>query len=652
MGAFRNPVTAAPDVQRTLDMSQSKKSKEIRRPAETLELDPKSEDEILHVPKGASKARFYFLLFLTVFVLLVFVVADPLMSTAGGGAEDDSAYMRWTGPDGKERSLSGADFMSEKRSFGYLNEGVMRALSLGAARIQRDEEAARLILLDDIAKSWGIEITDREVARQLYDFFGPDLEGYAFYLRNFRTLSKAQFENVLRSGMRIQRFQTLLAAGIAVADPDTLVERWQDGHEEYAFDYIELESASLTEEARAEVPSDEELETWLAGRNEFERSAFMRPESYTIDAVYLPFGEELDGTLLLERYPRPEDEVATDLARDYYNRFTHVRFQRPEPLPEPGEGEEGEEPTEGVDPVDQDPLDERDRIYFTFDEVEAQAAAEAPLYYAMSDWLNDVRTRMAEGSVDLVQEAAEFGLQYELIDTPYDRTQWTEEVERPWLGRFVVGSHQNVQPGQLVNRVVVEEGAIVVSRVLERFPRALPPFAEIRDRVAESWATARATELGLAKLEAFHDRLQQEVAEGEELPPETVVVSEERIRELATEAGLTVQRRDYKERFSTDIPEGAAANLENYLRISSFAFSLEEGAVPPPAANRAGSHSFLLRMAGSRDSDLGKMKPADITAIQNSIQQQRLTEFFQSTFQSEEYLKERYGLWLRTFDEE
>jgi hypothetical protein len=622
-------------------MSQSKKSKEIR-PVETTEPVAPPEDELIHVPKGSSRLRFYLVLALTIFVLLVFVVAEPLMSTAGGRSDADQAFMRWTTLDGRERSLSRADFMSEKLRFGHLDDVIMRSLGLAATRIQQDEEAARLILMDDLAGAWGIEITDRELAEQLREYFGPGLEGYDLYIRRFRTLSKANFEAVLRRAMRIQRFEMLLASGVAIADPQTLVQRWQERNKEFAFDYIELLSTDFFDPARAEVPPDPELEAWLMSRSEVERGRFMRAASHTADAAYLPVGADLDGTLLLERYPRPADEDPVLLARDYYDRFTHVRFQRPEPLPEQagGEDEEGQDPAE--------PLSERDRIYFTFEEVQDRALTEAPLYFSMVDWLAGLRERAADG-VDFVQEAAELGLQYDRLDTPYSRQEWMDEVERPWVGRFLIGSHQNVEPGQFVPRVVVEERAIVVSRVLERFPRALPPFPTIREDVADAWAAAQATQFALRKLEDFYEQLRQESSAADENG--AVVVSEERFAKLAPEAGLEVLRREYRERFAPDVPGEPTAQLEGYLRISSGAFAAQEGEVLPPGANRAGSHAFMLRMVGVRDADISKMKPDEVETIRNQIRQQRLTSFFQETYRSPEFLAERHGLWLRSFDE-
>lgn len=638
-------------------MSQSKKSKEIRRPQDAPAAEAQHEDDLIVVPKGTSRTRFYLLIGLTVFVLLVFVVMEPLMMTAGRRGDEDQAFMRWTGTGGAERVLSRADFMSEKRVFSYLDENMLQAMGLSNQRIQQDDEAARLIVMDDLARGWGIEITDAELAEQLRALFGPDLAGYEFYLRRYRTLTKAAFESALRRAMRIHRFELLAASGVAMADPDRVVELWQERQKEYAFDYVELESADFVEEARAELPEDEQLEVWLAGRNEVERSRFLRPERYTADAVYLPLtDEELpDGTLLFDRYPRPEDEDPLELAQNYYNRFVNVRFVRPEPLPEtppPGgeEGEGGEEQDVAGPPPPQDPIDERDRIYFTFDEVRERVLAEAPIHQSMQDWFNDLRSRALDGEVDLILEAADLGLVYASIDTPYTRQQWLEEVNQPWVGRFLVGAQGSVEPGQYVPRVVVEERALVVSRVLQRFPRALPPFEEIRDEVAEAWATAHAGKVALGKLEDLYEGMRRELGEDGE-PTRNVVLEEERFREWVEGPGFVVRRRDYRGRFATPPPDELPTQLEAYLRVTSAIYAAEDGAVLPPGTNRTGTHSFLLRMAGRRDADLAQMKPDELSNLSRQVRQQNATNFLQDTYRSTEFLQERHGLWLRGFEE-
>ncbi len=624
-------------------MSQSKKSKEVRRPADAPTPETHAEDDLIVVPKGSSRLRFYLTILLTVFVLIVFVVAEPMMGAAGGRGAADEDFVRWTGLDGKQKRLSRADFLSEKLRFGYLEDGIVRAMGLAAQRVQRDDEAARLIVMDDLARSWGIEITDQELADQLRALFGPDLVGYDLYVRRIRTLSKASFEAVLRRAMRIQRFEMFLASGMATADPGKVVERWQDRHREFAFDYVQTVSEDYFDEARAALPSDEELEAWLAARSEIEKSRYLSAERYTAEAAYVPFGPDLDATLLLERYPRAEDSDATELARDYYNRFSHVRFQRPEPLPEPERGE-GEEESE------QDPLAERDRIYLTFDEAQEQALREAPIYFAMQDWLRDLRARAEGEGLDLAREAGELGLSYERIDAPQTRQQWTDEVQRPWTGRFVVGSHGNVEPGQLVGRVVVDEGAIVISRVLERFPRAMPPFAEIREQVADAWAAVEATQVGLRRLEALYESLKSAAAEGDE-PPATIVLDEGRFAELVSAAGFEVLRRDYAGRFATPPMDGDQAQIEAYLRTSSLFYAGPDGEVFEPSATRAGSHAFLVRLAGRRDADLSKMKPDELMALRQQLQQQSVTTFFQDTYRSQAFLEQRHGLWLRDFAE-
>ena len=76
------------------------------------------EQHLVEAPKGTSRARFLFNLFLVVFLLLIFSITGPMMaSLTGGGGATGEVFLSWTTPEGEKRVIETGDFYEEKRSF-------------------------------------------------------------------------------------------------------------------------------------------------------------------------------------------------------------------------------------------------------------------------------------------------------------------------------------------------------------------------------------------------------------------------------------------------------------------------------------------------------------------------------------------------------
>lgn len=697
-------------------MSKSKKAHRPAQQAAPAESGGEQHEELVHVPKGESKLRFFLLMGLTIFVLIIFVVPSAFLGALGGTNQSDEVMMRWTSPSGEEKELRASDFYQSLRAFDRLrNWGA----HFGMQGIERASvpERARYLLLEDIAKEWGIYVTDHEVAQTVLAMFQGDLGLYHSWISQQRGLSKATFEAVVRRAMRIRRLRELVNAGFAVSDPAKVVEAWQAAHQEYAFDTITVAVADYLEAARAEIPEDAALRAWFEGRSDFERRRFLTPERWSLEVAWAPVAEGESYPALLEAYPPGDDVDPETRARNYWNAVSYVRFRRPQPAepgaspeggaeagsdggddrwaapaqagdapaegegsaPEGGEGtgeagqgeaaprgdsqDAGEpatsESASGEPAADQSGADEnpdeappvRNPLYFEFDEVRDVCLREAPIYAALQNWMADLRQRAQAGEeIDLAAECARLGLVHERVDTPKSREEWLNDEEHPWAGLSVVSATQRLTPGQLSQEIVLTESGFLVARVFERRPPEVPPFADVRDEVAEAWAQGRAAELAVEALERVRDLLAERPGDPEtEFVPN---VSAEVFREAASSLGFEVKRRDWRERGAPPPdPPDVDPVTEGYLRGATHLYVLSPGDVPEAEANRQGTHAFLVRLEGSRPADLSKASPADIESL--SVQQATtaVQEAWDSTFGSIGYLRERYGLWVQGIDE-
>lgn len=690
-------------------MSKSQKAHRPAKQADPAEHGGEHHEELVHVPKGESKLRFFLLMGLTIFVLIIFVVPSAFLGALGGTDQTDEVMMTWTSPGGEEKELRASEFYQSLRAFDRLrNWGAYFGMQ-GLERASMPERA-RYLLLEDIAKEWGIYVTDREVAQTVLAMFQGDLGLYDGWVSQQRGLSKATFEATVRRAIRIRRLQELVSAGFAVSDPAKVEEAWKAAHQEYAFDTITVPVEDYLEAARAEIPDDVALRAWFEGLTEFQRRRFQTPERWAVEVAWAPVAEGESYPALVEAYPPGDDVDAETRARNYWNSVSYVRFRRPQPeegaaaeeggdeagsdggddaWPTPNQGDgaaEGEAPPAGAQDEGADtgqdagveagepPADEaadgadsgeggaeeasaddappaRNPLYFEFDEVREDCLREAPIHAAFQNWMADLRQRVQNGEeIDLAAECARLGLVHQTVDTPKTREEWMADEEHPWAGPQFVALTQRVPAGQLVQSLVLSEAGFAVVRVTERRPPEVPPFEDVRDEVAEAWAQGRAAELAVAALEKVRDLLAERPSDPEaEFVPN---VSAEVFREAASSLGFEVTRRDYRER-NAPLPDPPDIDpvTDAYLRGSTHLYLLSPGDVPAAEANRQGTHAFLVRLEGVRDADLSKANPAD---LENLAVQQATTasqEAWDATFGSLDYLRERYGLWVQGIDE-
>ena len=595
------------------------------------------DDDLVIVPKGQSKMRFYLSFGLIIFILIIFVVPSAFQGSLGR-SEDNSAvtYASWTTPGGESVKLTYQDFVAEKRALRSL-ERLLPFLGMGQIDSQKDEDTARFLIMEAVAQESGVRVSDRELARTILELWGDETV-YRTFVANSDT-TPAQFEAAFRRALAVRTLLSYLSAGAVEQDPERLKKDWLASHQEYAFDVVAVESAAYEEAARAELPDDAALEVWLGERPPFERASYNSPTRWSAEIAWLDLeGEALGAGLpaLLEAFPRPADEDPAAKASTYYDSYSHVRFRRDPEL----SAEENPE------------LSARERLYLPFEEVRAACEREAPVYYSLAAWQTDLAKRMAEVRmieiVDLKTEAEKFGLSFVEPAEPLSAAEWNA-LGAPWCGESLTSSMQVTAAGSLMPKVAVERGAFVLARVIEKVPPELPPFEQIRERVADAWVSARRGEIAVERLEAVRDRLGERPAqEGAQFAPGA---DAQAFQAAAAAEGFEVEHLDFEQRYSGDpfqVPDDAPAR--EFVRMDARFYAAAEGDVPAAAVGRDGARAFLVRSAGQRDADLSGMKPADVDSLSRVAAQRTVRAFIEHSFYSDDYLKERYRLHLRSWD--
>ena len=615
------------------------------------------EQHLVEAPKGTSRMRFFLQFLLVVFLLMIFSITGPVMDAlSGGGGGGDDIYMSWTSRSGERHTLTNMEFFQQKRNFAQL-EVVYRYMNFGAAETGDDEDTARFLILEQLAAEAGVIAAESEVAETIIALW-QSVENYKGYIASRRDLTPVAYEKLLRRALAVRRYLMLYGSGAREVGPERIIERWQLTAKEYSFDYVEAIAADFEEETRAALPADQELQDWFDGLPPFQKSRFNTKESMSADLAWFDPAEERTYEALFERYPRPEDEDAEEMAQNYYNSFSHVRFARPEPEP----GEEGSEDPEVPEHDHSDPDHDHEAAvqaeaeaaaeaaarekYYAFDEVAERVGVEAPIYYSMVDWLSHMQKRQAEGEAfDMQTEAISLGFQFERVE-PRTREGWTD-TEDIWSGRYLGSSMMSAPEGEFAPRVSVGEKVLVASKILERMPPTLPPFAEIRDGVADKWVDEEAPRVAAAKLETVRD------AFGDR--PETGVFATTADRETFTAAveaaGLSVVTRDYQRQFPRVGPDDPEPTLvDNYLRSTTTLYGMEPDQVAKAEATRDGQAAYLVRFAGKRDGDVATMEPSEAEQALLQLSSGAEQEFFSRTFHSNEWIKQEFNLALKSWE--
>lgn len=607
---------------------------------EELKAEPRTEvvsttpgaDEVIHAPKGTSRGRFLLAFLLAIMVLTTFSVSDEVVGCFSGRSRGGQTYLAWEDPVRGHVNMNAADFQLAAQRYAI----VMEALTGNRNRNnQTPEDTARFLVLDSVARGAGIYVTDKELGELLLRAFGSS-DVYNRVRQNFR-ISAKDFEETLRRMMIVNRYQGMVAAAAMATDPASVEKLWKSRHQEYAFEYVELPAEKVTEEARALAPSGDELKKWFDALSEPEKAKYKTDDRARAEVAYMRIGPGMKGTEVLAKYPAPQPQAEDDetRAKKYYDGFYYVLFPNPDYRPDP----------KNFDPS---------KFYKPFEDVKQQCLEQEPIYTALMAWVADMIGRKDKGEpYSVLEEGQAMRLGFHNQPEMWTRAQWMQQG--PGWGRYVSEAIFDParKPGEIHPAVVVEKDAFVIVRIVEREDARMPEFSEIEARVKEDWIKKKAIDLAVAKLEALRDKLGTRPQEGD---PSAALwrpeVDSDTFAKVAKEAGFEVHRRDWEERATMPKAGETPTPAQLFLRQAGALYTMKEGSVAKAEPSRDNSTAFLVRVAGVRDADVAKMTPADLETMTQQARQTASMDFQTRLFQSNEFLKEHYGVWLKSWEEE
>ncbi len=613
-------------------MSKSKRSATQAggQTPETGAHDSQDDGEILHVPKWTSGWRFYVMLGLMVFVLVIFVVPDQFIGLFTSRTDPGAAvYARWSHPSDGETTVTIRELTSWRREI----DDFFYAQGLGRVRFE-DEDLVRMLIMIELAEDAGVYVSDQELGEAILQG-APGTRGFGsgdVYRSALAqaSMSAAQYEDTLRKVMIANRFQGLLASAIGFADMADVEATWKEAHPQLAFDYVALRTDDLLDDPAVSVPDDEELKAWYDGLEAFELrqkfNAEFLPETIRADVAVYRTGDEAPQALL-STHSGPPGVDPEEQAQEYYNLWTHVRFKRPEQK--------------------EDAAEARDRLYFPYEEVAEDARREAPIYHALDAWRISIGDRLADGeTIDFSAEAAALGLQVQPAGDARTVEDW--RTDDTWGGDFVANAVSTADRSTGVPRAVtVQEDGLYVVRVTERVPSQAPPFADIRDRVAEEWKKARVGELAVERLTAVRDALAERPADlgpDEDWNPQ---VDHETFAQAVAAAGLELSKKDwYDPRVAMTTAVVSQDPVKQFFRFNPLLMTYEADVVPPAELSFQGDAAFLLRAYGEREPARVDIDPAELASLRQQAGIEAINDFSERELASLKWFRERYGLWI------
>jgi hypothetical protein len=607
-------------------------------------------DEELKTPKGKSPIVYAGLVLLLIFLTVLFVLPDGALQ--GGGRGDDPVVVRWTDPERGPRQLTASQFTDARARFeaAFDNGGAMVAMGLAftgfVTDIRRPTELdiLRLVVTDEQAVAAGIEVTDQELAQAIRERILGQADA-ALYEQRLRQLTHIGgvrgFEETLRRLLRIQRYVELTSLAATVPQKSDIETAWHTNHQEYRFEWAAADVANFDAAARATVPTDAELETWLANLSEFDRSQYRTPAKFKAEIAGLRPSLTTDYTLLDAAYPRPEgwdDAVEGDA---FYKQRYFTLYTKPAPVT-----------PEGETPVEQMPE------YFSYEEVKERAARDARTFAALRDWHTELFGKIAiDESVDLAAEAARLGLEYVAAGEAMTMDQWRDLGGLSSLSVAArIASMTTV--GEMPQTVVVGTDAFVVPRLVERVDQALPPVADIREQLTTRWYEEKRTQLAREAVTTLRSSLlpapTPSEGEGEAAPAPKTTVTAEEFAAAATAAGLRLGAREWLDRQALQSEDPSWNDpVHTLIRATAPLFALEEGALSSVLVPFTAIDSFyVVRAAGKREIPFEKIRTAAFQDAMQSARQTAARSFLTEGPFSDASLRSRYQVWLLSEQEE
>jgi hypothetical protein len=608
-----------------------------------------ADDEVLHVPRGVSRKTYLFLVFMIIFLMVIWLVPGSILGIAGGPT--NPIIVRFQLPSGGQVEWRASDVQGMHRdvmdAFGV---DFFLSMQLGVdASKPTPEELTRVLVLDRIAQDTGVEVSDADLAghlREILDFQRATPEDFKNGVRA-RGLEVVRVERTIRMLLRVARFQQLVGFAGAVPDPAEIEEQWHEENVEFAFDYVTLPVADLEEEAKKELPDDAGLTAWFEELGEAEKEELETPEKRKAELALFRDVETTPATELLAAYPEEPAEGAAptppeELANQYHRRVYFRRFVRPK---EPGAEAGGD-------------------LYFKFEEVKEQCLAEAPIYFAMQRWIEDLNARRTNGeTIDLRAEAQELGLDHQAFLEPLTQEQFAAD-DAAGHADLADAIFATPPDGSFYASPFALAQGLAVVRANERVEPVLPPFESIRDQVAEKWLEPKSRELAQERLAAMRDGFERfvpepEETEGEDAPPPPDEkphhrASAEAFQAAAEAAGLAVKSRDYLNKAGPASKDPLADDEERRKLFSQAhswrLYDLEADEVAEPGLADDEKTVYLVRLAGKRDVPIDDMTPAQYDRYEQNARTRAIQEVGRRM--DLDFLRKHHALWLHVDSEQ
>ncbi|MBL6719806.1 MAG: hypothetical protein ISQ08_00180 [Planctomycetes bacterium] len=682
-----------------------------------------AEDDLIIVPKERSRTSYLLVLGLMLFVLVIFTVGDQVQQVLGGGGGrmgGTETFVVWQDPlTGERHETSLIEFQRQKQNLALLASTRLWSPADPDATRPRveDEDVVLFQVMDALAADSGMATSDEEYLGTLRAFGFTDELVTALARQNGK--DAREVAAILRSGLRpTKMLGRILGSGAAYADPEAVVDTWKEDNPEYAFQYIELKRADYVEQAKANAPADEELQAWLDEQPPFAQQRYQTEVQVRAEVAWLPLGAEFDGSTLLAKYPVAEGTDPAARAELYYNAARMTRFRFPQEETEDQGVQDEDAPAQDADAQDADAQDAESqdaesqdageaagdadagdaspdgeapaasedstedaqgatdeaaddtpeekpvqptKFYYDLAEVQDQATSEAALWDAMTALLTDVRERAqaaAEGEeIDWLAEAAALGLSTEAMEAAQERSA-LYEVEG-WGGRSLANQLTFQTAGSFLPRAQIEEGGIVLARLVEKIDPVRKPWEEIREEVLEEWATQQAVDIAVDSLRGILELCAEREAgeDGELVPFEqwTPIVEAGKLREQADLASFMVVERPFRgqNEWPNDDPAQALA-IDRFLRGQPDLFELEVGAVGYPRKDMSGDNAYLVRLKDKREADpKTKLKAQAVLTLRDTLRAEAAQDLRRALYPGSDWFKRTFKVeWVGRQEDE
>jgi len=432
-----------------------------------------------------------------------------------------------------------------------------------------------------------------------------------------------------------------------VPDPAAIEKQWHKENVEFAFDYATLPVADMKEEARKELPDEAGLTAWFEKLDEGAKEELKTPEKRTAELALFRDRETTPAGELVTAYPEkpPEGTEPTapeELAVQYHRRVYFRRFAKPRPA-------EGEAKS--------------DDLYFKFEDVKEVCLAEAPVYFAMQRWIEDLEARRTNGeSIDFAAEAQRLGLEHQAFADALTQEEFAADgaAGNKDLAATVFSTDPD---GSFHPSPFALPQGLAVVRANSRVEPELPPFESIRERVVEKWLEPKAEELAQARLARLREGFEKfepepEKTEGDDAPPPKDTkphyrATPDAFQAAVSGAGLAVKSRDYVNKSGAASKKPSAGDEEQALTSQAYTwglYELEADEVPEPGLSNDKSTAYLVRLSGKREVPIADMTPSQYERYKQSARSEAMQEIGKRM--DLDFLRKNYGLWLYEESEE